>query len=295
MATAKFNVQDQVTGAIIAAIEAGTPPWRKPWTGEAGGCSFPHRANGEPYRGINVLLLWAAAQNHGYTSAHWFTYRQAQENGGQVRKGEKSNTVVKYGTIDRETDEGEAKAVPYTRAYRVFNADQIDGLPEHFYATPAPAEDLGTEADPALCAFFEALGVPIITTEEPRAYYSIDKDQIHMPPVQTFYSASEYFGTLAHECAHSTGHRSRLDRFEKFRDRKAYAFEELIAEIAACILGAKHGFKPDFEQSAAYVEGWLKALGEDNRAIFRAASEAQKAVDMIEAAAEGATSTKEAA
>lgn len=291
----KFNVSDEVTRAIIAAIEAGTAPWRQPWTGTTGGCAFPLRSNGEAYRGINVLLLWAAAQTNGFISAHWFTYRQAQELGGQVRKGEKSSTVVKYGTVEHEGEDGSDKVIPYTKAYRVFNADQIDGLPEAYYRQPEQPRHLGTEADAELEAFFAALGVPILTTEEPSAYYSIDKDQIHMPPVGTFFDASGYYGTLAHETAHATGHKSRLDRFEKFRDRKAYAFEELIAEIAACIMGAKMGFRPDFDQSAAYVEHWLKALGEDNRAIFKAASEAQKAVDLIESAAAAKPDQKEAA
>jgi antirestriction protein ArdC len=105
-----------------------------------------------------------------------------------------------------------------------------------------------------------------------------------MPPIETFYDAASFYGVLAHE-SHATGHKSRLDRFKKFQDRKAYAFEELIAEISACILGAEMGFRPDFEQSATYIEGWLKALNDDKAMIFRAASEAQKAVDLIKAQA----------
>lgn len=285
MAQSKFNVCDAVTSAIIEAIEAGTPPWRQPWTGGKSGAAFPLRSNGEPYRGINILLLWAASQKRGHTSAHWFTYRQAQEMGAQVRKGEKSSTVVKYGTVEREDEAGQEQVIPYTKAYRVFNADQIDGLPEQFYVKPEPTRDLGTQPVPELDAFFAALGVPIRTTDEPRAYYSIAEDYIHMPPIGTFHSASDFYGTLAHECAHSSGHKTRLDRFQKFQTKQQYAFEELIAEIAAAMMGVELGFKPDFEQTAAYVEGWAKALSEDNRAIFKAAAEAQKAVDYIKAAA----------
>lgn len=281
----KFNVSDVVTDAIIKAIEAGTAPWRKPWTGETGGTAFPLRSTGEPYRGINILLLWCAAQENGFESAHWFTFKQAKDLGANVRKGEKSSTVVKYGTLEKEDDQGDEKKFAYTKAYRVFNADQIEGLPEHFYFKPEPARDLGTTNDAALDAFFNGLGVRLISTEKPRAFYNIEEDHVHMPPIETFYSSAGYYGTLAHEMAHATGHKSRLDRFKKFNTRTEYAFEELIAEISACIMGAKLGFKPDFDQSAAYIEGWLKALKEDNRAIFRAASEAQKAVDMIEAAA----------
>ena len=279
--TGKINIRDTVTAQIIQAIEAGTPPWRKPWTGSTSGAMLPLRSTGEGYRGINILLLWCAAHKHSYEAAHWFTYKQAQNHDAQVRKGEKSSVVVKYGTIVREDDTGEEKIIPYLRSYRVFNADQVDGLPEKFYHKPAPPRDLGTAKDATLEEFFGTLGVPIDTTPKPKAYYSPSTDRVHMPPVETFFDASGYYGTLAHEMAHATGHKSRLDRFKKFQNREAYAFEELVAEIAACMLAAEQGFRPDFEQSAAYVEGWLKALNDDTSMIFRAASEAQKAVDLI--------------
>ena len=281
MAKAKFDVYDHVTNEIIAQIEAGTPPWRKPWTGGAAGACLPRRFNGDEYRGINVLMLWATAATQGYSSARWMTYRQAGELGGQVRKGEKSACVVKFGTVEREDDNGEERRVPYCRAYRVFNADQIDGLPEEFYTRPDPARDLGTEADPTLDAFFARTGAMIESTREPRAFYDRRRDVIHMPPIATFHAAQGYYGTLAHELTHWTGGDKRLERFKRFNDRTAYAFEELVAEIGACMLGVRIGVEPKFDQSAAYVEGWLKALKDDKRAIFRAASEAQKAVDYI--------------
>lgn len=286
MADQKFDLYAHVTNSIVAAMEAGTPPWRKPWTGEKGGVCFPLRSNGEPYRGINVLMLWLEAAAKGYTAAHWFTYKQASEMGGQVRKGEKSSTVVKYGTVEKEDDKGEERRIPYARAYRVFNADQIDGLPEQYYGTPAEApRDLGTEADPILDAFFAATGADIRHSEDPRAYYNSAEDFIHMPNIATFHSASGYYATLAHEATHWTGHKSRLDRFNK-SDRRAYAYEELVAEIGNCMLCATIGIVPDFDQSAAYVKGWLEALANDNRLIFKAASDAQKAVDLLTKKAE---------
>lgn len=220
------------------------------------------------------------------------TYRQAQDLGAQVRKGEKSATVVKYGTFTRENEAGQEEEIPYARAYRVFNADQIEGLPAEYYIQPEPPRDLGTETDPELEAFFAHTGAEIVTTEEPRAYYSPAKDHIHMPRVATFHSAKGYFATLAHETIHWTGSEKRLDRIKKFANREAYAFEELVAEIGACFLGAQIGIEPEFDQSAAYVESWLQALKEDKRAIFRAASEAQKAADYLLSAA---GQTKEAA
>lgn len=277
-----FDLYQHVTDQIIASIEAGTPAWRKPWTGEKGGAVFPRRANGEPYRGINVLMLWLTAHEKGYGAAHWFTYRQAQEAGGQVRKGEKSATVVKYGTFEREDDAGDERKIPYLKAYHVFNAEQIEGLPAEFYGTPAEEpHDFGTETDPALEVFFTATGADIRTSDEPRAFYSIAQDFIHMPPITSFHDAGGYYATLAHEATHWTGHQTRLDRFTRFSDRKAYAFEELIAEIGACMTCANLGLAPDFAQSAAYLSGWLRALKDDKRLIFKAASEAQKAADLL--------------
>lgn len=278
----KFDIHAHVTNAIVAAIEAGTPPWRKPWTGSQGGAPFPLRHNGQAYQGINVLMLWLAAAEKGYTSPFWMTYRQAQELGGQVRKGEKSSTVVKYGTFEREDENGEEKAIPYAKAYSVFNADQIDGLPESYHGTPSEeARDMGTEPNGELEAFFAATGARIEHSDDPRAYYHPLEDRVHMPPIATFHSANRYYATLAHEVTHWTGHSSRLDRLSKGRDREAYAFEELIAEIGSCMICAHLGLVPEYDQSAAYVEGWLKALKDDKRLIFTAASAAQAACNLV--------------
>lgn len=286
MAQTTFDLHEHITNQIIKAIEAGCPPWRKPWTGSSKGASLPLRHNGEPYRGINILVLWSIASEKGYTSARWMTFKQAKDLGGNVRKGEKSTTVVKFGTVEKEDADGEEQKIPYAKGYRVFNADQIDGLPAEYYDTPEPAADLGTEADPSLDAFFASTGAAIDTTDKPRAYYDIRADRVHMPPIATFHEAAGYYGTLAHELTHWTGAAHRLARFERFSDRKAYAFEELIAEIGNCMLCVTLGLSPDFAQSGAYIDGWLSAMKEDKRAIFRAASEAQKAVDFIYGEAE---------
>ena len=278
---AKFDPEREITDKIMAAIEAGTPPWRKPWTGQGGGAPFPLRFNGERYRGINVLMLWLEASEKGYASPFWMTYRQAAELGGQVRKGETSTTVVKYGTFEKESDEGEDVRRAYLRAYRVFNVDQIDGLAPSFYRERETAEDVGTRPDAALEAYFGRLGATIETSDDPRAYYHPGRDVIHMPPIATFHTAQGYYETLGHEACHWTGGERRLDRIKKFRDREAYAFEELVAEIGQCILFATIGLVPTIDQSAAYVEGWLKALADDKKVIFRAASAAQAAVDFI--------------
>ena len=151
-----------------------------------------------------------------------------------------------------------------------------------YEARPAdPARNLGTEAEAELETFFSGIGADIRHSDEPRAYYLPAGDYIHMPPVATFHSAAGYYATLAHETTHWTGHKSRLDRFGRFNDRKAYAFEELIAEIGNCMVCASLGLTPDFDQSAAYLKSWLRALADDKRLIFKAASEAQKAADWL--------------
>lgn len=290
MAKSDFDIYQHVTNQIIEAMEAGVSPWRKPWSGGEKGVSFPLRSNGEPYRGINVLMLWLAAHANGFGSAHWFTFKQAKELGAHVRKGQKSSTVVKYGTVERENDDGEAVAIPYARAYRVFNADQIEGLPEEFYRRPEVQEDLGTQPLPEVDAFFQAVGARV-THGGARACYVPAEDRIQMPPVSAFISAQHYTATLCHEVTHWTGHRSRLDRFKMGSTKADYAREELIAEIGSCFLGAHIGVEPTIDEAASYLDSWLGVLKEDKRAIFKAASAAQKAADFVlEAAAAGGAS-----
>ena len=287
MTDAKFDVYSHVTEQIIAQIEVGTPPWRKPWTGGAAGAALPMRWNGEAYRGINILMLWAMAAAKGYSSERWMTFKQAQELGGHVRRGEKSSTVVKFGTVEREDENGEERQIPYARAYRVFNADQIEGLAADFYLLPDPPRDLGTVADPELEAFFAATGAQIDSTEEPRAYYDLTTDRIHMPLISTFHRAAGYYGTLAHELTHWTGHEHRLDRTwgKRFGD-DAYAFEELVAEMGSAFLCARLGLRGEL-QHANYIGSWLKVLQQDFRALVKAASQAQKAFEYLYALVEG--------
>ncbi|MEM9428453.1 MAG: zincin-like metallopeptidase domain-containing protein [Pseudomonadota bacterium] len=277
----RFDLYQEVTDRIIAAIGAGTPPWRRPWTGSTPGLGFPTRATGERYRGINVLMLWLTAAEKGYTAAHWFTYRQAQAAGGQVRKGGRSSLVVKYGTVEKDRDDGETDRFAYARAYRVFNADQIEGLAAEFYRPAEPPRDLGTTSDPALDGWFRETGLTIETSGMPRAYYAPADDRVHMPPVATFESAARYFATLAHECVHATGHAKRLDRLAKFNRREDYAQEELVAEIGGAMLCVSLGIGADYDQNGAYVESWLAALRDDKREIFRTASAAGRAADFL--------------
>jgi antirestriction protein ArdC len=284
MAQTQFDVYQEVTDTILAEIEKGTPPWRQPWSG-GGVAALPQKWNGEDYSGINVVLLWATAAARGFASSRWMTFRQAKELGGAVRKGEKSSTSIKYGTFERENAEsGLPEQVPFARAYRVFNADQIDGLSSEFYAQPEPVRTFDTETDALLDVWLMSRGADIRTTDEPRAYYHLKLDQIHLPKVECFYSPTGYYATALHELMHWTGHHTRLARLDEageVKGKRDYAFEELVAELGACMAGVKLGFAPDFSQSAAYVEGWAKVLHEDKRAIFRAAAAAQAAADYV--------------
>ena len=282
------DLYTRVTNTIVAHLEQGVRPWHKPWHAEhmAGRISRPLRGNGVPYQGINVLMLWAASVAKGYACPIWLTYRQAQELGGQVRKGEKSEQVV-YADRFRKTetdangDEVE-REIPFLKAYCVFNAEQIDGLPPHFSAMAAPQLDPVQRIGQAE-AFFSSLHADIRHRGN-RAFYAIEPDYIGMPPFEAFRDAESYYATLAHETAHWTRHPSRLDRdFGRKRwGDEGYALEELVAELSAAFLCADLGLTPEPRpEHADYIGSWLKALKEDRRAIFSAAAHAQRAADYL--------------
>jgi antirestriction protein ArdC len=275
----RADIHQQITDQIIAHLEAGVLPWHKDWTGTEAAFTLPRRANGQFYQGINVLLLWMAAQAKGFTADQWMTFKQAKDIGAHVRKGEKGTQIVYYSTLDRENDAGDAVKIPFLKAYTVFNVQQIEGLPCEL--TPdmfGDDLDTGAQADATLDAFFAATGARILN-DGSNPCYRPASDTIHMPRVGQFETAQGYYGTLAHELVHWTGHKSRLDRFGT--GRSDYAFEELVAELGACFLCARVGAAVNTENSAAYIGAWLKALRDDKRLIFKAASAAQKACDLI--------------
>lgn len=285
----KTDVYDQVTASIVAALEAGVQPWFKPWNAEhaAGRITRPLRANGIAYRGINVLMLWGVAVERGYSAPLWLTYKQAQELGGQVRKGEKGSLVVYANSVTRtETDEasGEetARNIPFLKSYTVFNAEQVEGLPAHFYAMAAPA--LSTlERIAAADQFFGATGAEIRHGGN-QAYYTQGPDRVQMPPFESFKDEIGYYATLAHELTHWTKHPKRLDRDfgRKSWGDEGYAMEELVAELGAAFLAADLGLEAaPRADHAAYIASWLTVLKSDKRAIFSAAAHAQRAVDFL--------------
>jgi antirestriction protein ArdC len=243
-------------------------------------------ATGRTYSGINVLILWGAVVEHGFPVQSWLTFRQALSLGGHVRKGERGTTVVYAGRITRgETIDGgdeTERSIPFLKAYTVFNVDQVDGLPGHFYAraapTPAPSARI-VHAE----AFFVATGAEI-RHGGTSAYYGFGSDHVQVPPFECFEDAHAYYATLAHECVHWTRHPSRLDRdFGRTRwGDEGYAREELVAELGAAFLCADLGLeltpRPDH---ASYLGSWLEVLQNDERFIFTAAAHAQRACDHL--------------
>lgn len=287
--THRQDIYSRVTDKIITDLEQGVRPWMKPWNAEhaAGRITRPLRYNGIPYQGINVLMLWSAAMAGGYAAPIWMTYRQAQELGANVRKGEKGNLVVYANTITRtETDvntgEEDVHKIPFMKTYNVFNVEQIDDLPAAFNAPAEPVFDPVARIDHA-DSFFAATKADIRHGGN-RAYYSITDDHVQMPPFETFRDAESYYATLAHECSHWTRHKSRLDRSfgrKRFGD-EGYAMEELVAEIGSAFLCADLELTPEVrEDHSAYISNWLTALKNDKRAIFTAAAHAQRAVDHL--------------
>jgi antirestriction protein ArdC len=292
----KQDIYSRVTNKILADLERDTLTWLQPWQAshQAGPVSRPLRAAGAAYRGVNVLMLWAAAMEHGFSCPIWMTYKQARELGGQVRKGEKGSLVVYADTFTKtDTDDsGDAQEVeiPFMKGYTVFNVEQIDGLPGHFYALPSPGNhDIARLDD--VERFFAATGAAIRHGGD-MACYHIAADRVHMPELPSFRDAESYYATLAHEMTHWTRHPSRLDRDfgrKRFGDA-GYAMEELVAEIGAAFLCADLGITPETrEDHAAYIATWLKVLREDKRAIFTAAGHAQRAADHLHAYQPGGT------
>lgn len=284
----KQDIYQKVTDKIIADLEQGQLTWLKPWSAGNmdGRIVKPLRHNGMAYSGINVLMLWGAAMEEGFLSPYWMTFKQAKELGAHVRKGERGNPVVYANTIiktEEQEDGGEEeRTIPFMKAYTVFNVEQIEGLPDHYYTKPEPVIDPAQRIDHAE-AFFAATGADIRHGGN-RAYYSSGSDHVQMPVFERFRSPEAYYATLAHELTHWTKHKSRLDR-EFGRKRwgdEGYAREELVAELGAAFLCAGLALTPEADANhAAYIDGWLSVLKNDKRAIFSAAAHAQKAADFL--------------
>jgi len=284
----RTSLYDEITDKIIAELEAGCVPWVQPWGTSASKAplAIPRNASTDrQYSGINILILWGAAIERGFTGQSWLTFRQALSLGGHVRKGERGITVVyadRFVPKDekrRAREDGEeAQAIPFLKRFTVFNTDQCEELPDNI-ATAAPPPQLGM-IEPAIEALIKASGITFHIGGD-RAFYAPAEDYVQVPPPQAYFEPINWHRTALHELGHATGHRSRLNRDQSasYGTRK-YAFEELVAELCAAFGCASLGIVPTVRH-ADYIGYWLEILREDNRAIVRAASQASKAADYL--------------
>ena len=284
----RLSPAKRVTHQIKAALERGVRPWVKPWS-DAGASPLilPRRANGIPYRGINTLALWAAAEERGFPSPFWFTFKQALALNAAVRKGERGSYIVFYtelpGDADatKEDDQSTDKK-RILRGYTVFNASQIDGLSDGYGQPQSPAPPLNHE-DARLSDLFAKVPATVRLGGD-RAFYAMGPDYLQLPPKSAFADTTQFYATFAHELGHWTRHPSRLNRDfgqKRFGDH-GYALEELTAELCAAFVGAQIGLPTDhIEDHAAYIASWLEVLTANPSAFLTAAAKAQTAADYV--------------
>lgn len=283
---ATFDLYQTVTDKIIAMMETGTVPWRSPILTRDIGWPVNY-ASKKQYRGCNVFLLAFTGFAHGYDSAYWLTFKQAQSAGGAVRKGERSTQVIFWTMLEGKTPDpknpGKNKKIPVLRYYNVFNLCQIDGIAKPD-AQPAPVP-----FDPIAAAQAIVDGYtpgPKLVHEGNRACYRPTTDTVTIPAPTSFTTNHAYYATLFHELSHSTGHESRLKRLDNTClapfGSPDYSREELVAEMSSAFLCAHAGITPALiENQTAYIANWTKALKSDKRAVITAAGAAQKSADWI--------------
>jgi antirestriction protein ArdC len=297
---AKRDFRQEVTDRIINMLENGVAPWQKPWNPADASLDMPmNPTTGKAYRGGNAIHLMGTGLLRGYGDPRWMTYRQAAGLAWQVRKGEKGTQIefweVKAGRDTRseptraddndghqpvnELDQNRGNRLIH-RVYTVFNARQIEGIPEW-----TPKQRSVFEVVEAAEHILNNCGATILHDQGDRAFYNRSSDSIHLPPKHAFKDAASYYGTALHEAAHSSGHPSRLNRAtlnESYRFGDiSYAKEELRAELASVFLAAERGIPHDPEQHAAYVSSWINVLKQDKNEIFRAAHDASRAADFL--------------
>lgn len=294
----KRDYRRELTDKIIRALESGTAPWQKPWDGNVAQPMMPYNpTSGTVYRGGNLVGLLM----QGHDDPRWCTYKQAQEQGWQVRRGEKSTTVEYWKfddvveTKDEETGEIKKARVmleqPKIFYATVFNANQMDNVP-----ALERARD-GYDWEPLEMAdrIVQRAEVPLFHDQQDRAFYSVAKDEMHLPPREAFADAMRYYSTALHELGHATGHPSRLNRqLGNAFGSVEYAKEELRAEMASLFLSYQLGVPHDVGQHASYVESWIKVLQADKNELFRAARDAEQITEYLMGLARGQEQEKSA-
>lgn len=282
----QFDLYAEITKQVMDMLEKGVVPWRSSILGAASAGHPKNLTSGKPYRGINVFLLAFTAYARGYESSYWLTFKQARERGGSVKRGEKSSMVVFWKQLEIEDkDTHQPAKVPVLRYYNVFNAaGQCEGIEVPDAPKFEPIDFKPIEAADAIAKGYT--GAPALEHGGSQAYYRANEDKVRMPEPTRFRSSEEYYSTLFHEYAHSTGHSKRLDRQldtdpQPFGSAD-YGKEELVAEMAAAFLCAHAGITQILiENQAAYVQGWLKSIKADKKLVITAAGQAQRAADWI--------------
>jgi antirestriction protein ArdC len=272
----------EATDRIIALMEEGTVPWRKPWDNNKTGFSLPHNGGSKrQYRGLNAALLMCHPDYVQTGDGRFYTFNQIKENGWSLEKGTKGTKVYFFKKIEVDNDDPEAnedkKVIPFLKDYPVWHASQIKGCPEY---KPEITKQTDFQKNMRVQVTLEASGADI-RTGGVRAFYQPAGDFIQIPPVQAFSSEASHASTALHELAHWTGHESRLDRQFGLKGDEDYAREELRAELASVFLCGELGINPEMEQHASYLDNWLAVLKEDKFEIFRAASDAQRITDFV--------------
>ena len=272
-----IDLYQQITDRIIAQLEAGTIPWRKPWKGSSGAIS---RSTGKPYSVLNQLLL--------PYDGEYVTFKQAAEEGHPVKKGEKASAVFFFKFIETEDKEtGEKKKVPLLKYYSVFHTSQCQGMKPRFAISDGQRNDLQPDkrAEQILQDYIDHSGVTLKKEKSNRAFYSPAQDTIVVPEIGQYKELAEYYSTIFHEAVHSTGHPTRLNRIADIAllGSESYSKEELTAELGSSYLVNATGLETEssFQNSTAYLNGWLSVLKGDKRFIISAAGQAEKAVHMI--------------
>lgn len=283
------DAYQEITDRLIELMQDGTNPWASPYTTSGLPLSM---STGKPYRGINILLLGFSP----YTSPYWGTYKKITELGGQVRKGEKGTMVVFWKRFAREAKDETGRTVRddtgrpvlknsfVLRYYTVFNAEQADNLPAKYHPTDdRPIEKRLEQAETIITGYDN--GPRLVSEDQTCGWYLPISDTVNVPKPENMKTLEEWYSCTFHELTHSTGHKSRLNRegvqLGAHKRGSVYAFEELVAEMGAAILCSVAGIDGTFENSAAYLRGWIQYLTDDPQAAVRAAGKAQRAVDRI--------------
>lgn len=284
------DMYEVITNRIIEQLEKGTLPWRKTWSSYGLAKNY---VSGKTYKGINMLMMNFFSP---HSIPYYLTYKQAQELGGNVKKGAKAEQVIYFNMVFKDSNDNTiskeaantlegVKVIKFLKYYNVFNVEDIENIDFKFNEVVLKPNEKIERCEQVISGYPSP--PQYVEKDKGRAYYSPMEDYINMPPIEQHHNSEAYYATFFHESIHSTGHAKRLNRegiaqFDKFGSER-YTMEELIAELGASFLCGITGIdrEPIIENSAAYIQGWLGKLKGDKQFIFKAAAEAQKAVDFI--------------